>query len=139
MNMHRTYSEAPLKIKIIMVGDSGVGKTNIKDRFCRGTFAVLSNSTIGVEYAGRKFWAPWGGKKERFEINFWDVAGTSTENVVSPLYFKNAMGVIYVYDITKENSLESLSEWRKKVLDHANCPKMTEVLIGNKSDLVNLR
>ena len=46
--MHRTFSEVPLRLKIIMVGDSGVGKTNIKDRFCRDTFKVHSNSTVGI-------------------------------------------------------------------------------------------
>ena len=55
------------------------------------------------------------------------------------MYFKNAMGVIYVYDITKEDSLESLSKWRETVLNNSNCHSINELLVGNKSDLTNLR
>jgi GTPase SAR1 family protein len=64
-----------LKIKIIIVGDSGVGKSNIRSRLCQNKFEIFSNKTVGVQYSQRKFLVPLENKLQTVAVNFWDVAG----------------------------------------------------------------
>lgn len=63
------------KVKIIIVGDSGVGKTNIRERLCQNKFDPFSVKTIGVQYSTRRFYAPFEEKMQRFAVCFWDIIG----------------------------------------------------------------
>lgn len=73
-----TYPEEDLKIKIILVGDSGVGKSNIRSRFCRNKFDPFSYRTVGVEYATRSFLAAIDNTQQKFTACLWDIVGERT-------------------------------------------------------------
>lgn len=63
------------KLKVILVGDSGVGKTNIKERFCQNKFDPFSTKTVGVQVAFRKFISPFEERQQKFTVCFWDIVG----------------------------------------------------------------
>lgn len=133
----RNIDEEQYKIKIIFVGDSGVGKSNIRERLCQNKFDPFSNKTIGVQFSTRKFLAPFEEKMQRFVACFWDVLGQNTPELL-PSYFKNLMGIIYVFDLTNEQTLNNLKLWREIVQQH-NHNRVTQLLLGNKKDLKYLR
>ena len=126
------------KIKIIVIGDSGVGKTNIRERLCQNKFDPFSLKTIGVQFSTRRFFAPFEDKMQRFVLCLWDIVGDLNNPELNSSFFSNIMGVIYVFDLTNEETLKSLQQWRQKVEEH-NRNRVVDLLVGNKKDLKHLR
>lgn len=120
--------------KIVLIGDSGVGKSNLLSRFTRDEFNLESRSTIGVEFATRT--VEVDGKRVKAQI--WDTAGQERYRAITSAYYRGALGALIVYDITKTESYESVSRWLKELKDHADANIIIE-LVGNKSDLDHLR
>ena len=87
----------------------------------------------------RKFWAPFKGKEEAITLCCWDISGDIEKNSLVLEYCKNAIGIIYVYDTTDGETFENLNKWRQIILEHSNSEIYTEMLIGNKCDLMNFR
>lgn len=127
-------SEPDYLLKIILVGDSGVGKTNILGQFVRNEFNPESKTTIGVEFATRT--VQIDGKIIKAQI--WDTAGQERYRAVTSAYYKGASGAMLVYDITNSISFNSVRKWLKEIRDNAD-RQVCIMLIGNKRDLDNLR
>ncbi|ODV71728.1 Rab family GTPase YPT31 [Cyberlindnera jadinii NRRL Y-1542] len=121
-------------LKIVLIGDSGVGKSNLLSRFTRNGFNLDSKSTIGVEFATKTLEVD--GKKLKAQI--WDTAGQERYRAITSAYYRGAMGALIVYDITKPETYENVSKWLKELKDHADDNLVVE-LVGNKSDLEHLR
>jgi small GTP-binding protein len=137
--MARTSSSAEavepdLVVKIIIVGDSGVGKTNIISQFARKKFNPGSKTTIGVEFVSKTFEVH--GKVVRAQI--WDTAGQERYRSVASAYYKGASGAIVVYDITSSTSFASVGRWLEEVRQTADDGVLI-TLIGNKADLADSR
>lgn len=120
--------------KIVLIGDSGVGKSNLLSRFTRGEFNLESKSTIGVEFATRTIQTE--GKTIKAQI--WDTAGQERYRAITSAYYRGAVGALLVYDIAKRASFENVERWLKELRDHA-VPNIVIMLVGNKSDLRHLR
>ncbi|GMM35714.1 Rab family GTPase [Saccharomycopsis crataegensis] len=120
--------------KIVLIGDSGVGKSNLLSRFTRNEFNIESRSTIGVEFATRT--VEIDGKRVKAQI--WDTAGQERYRAITSAYYRGAVGALVVYDISKSESYESVSRWLKELKEHADANIIIE-LVGNKSDLDHLR
>ncbi|CAK9437205.1 uncharacterized protein LODBEIA_P15830 [Lodderomyces beijingensis] len=120
--------------KIVLIGDSGVGKSNLLSRFTRDEFNLESRSTIGVEFATRTL--EIDGKRVKAQI--WDTAGQERYRAITSAYYRGALGALIVYDIAKTESYESVSRWLKELKEHADANIVIE-LVGNKSDLDHLR
>ncbi|WPK27520.1 hypothetical protein PUMCH_004911 [Australozyma saopauloensis] len=120
--------------KIVLIGDSGVGKSNLLSRFTRDEFNLESKSTIGVEFATRTL--EIDGKRVKAQI--WDTAGQERYRAITSAYYRGAVGALIVYDISKTESYESVSRWLKELKEHADANIVIE-LVGNKSDLDHLR
>ncbi|CAH6722223.1 GTP-binding protein Ypt32p/YPT11 [[Candida] jaroonii] len=120
--------------KIVLIGDSGVGKSNLLSRFTRDEFNLESRSTIGVEFATRTL--EIDGKRVKAQI--WDTAGQERYRAITSAYYRGAVGALIVYDISKTESYESVSRWLKELKEHADANIVIE-LVGNKSDLDHLR
>mmetsp|Transcript_9998 Transcript_9998/g.14564 ORF Transcript_9998/g.14564 Transcript_9998/m.14564 type:complete len:218 (+) Transcript_9998:36-689(+) len=119
--------------KIVLVGDSGVGKSNLLSRFTRNTFTEDEKSTIGVEFATRI--VPMAdGKKVKAQI--WDTAGQERYRAITNAYYRGALGAMLVYDVTKQNTFDNIPRWLRELRDHAN-RDIVLVLVGNKCDLVD--
>ncbi|XP_052768541.1 ras-related protein Rab-11B-like [Mya arenaria] len=120
--------------KVVLVGDSGVGKTNLLSRFTRNEFNMESKSTIGVEFATRNMQIK--GKTVRAQI--WDTAGQERYRAITSVYYRGAVGALVVYDISKASSFENLDKWLGELSEHAD-PFCCIMIVGNKVDLKHLR
>ncbi|XP_033725110.1 ras-related protein rab-11.1-like [Pecten maximus] len=120
--------------KIVLVGDSGVGKTNLLSRFTRNEFNAESKSTIGVEFATRNLTIK--GKTVRAQI--WDTAGQERYRAITSVYYRGAVGALVVYDITKPQTFDNLHKWLDELKEHAD-PYVCIMIVGNKTDLISVR
>ncbi|CAF1440687.1 unnamed protein product [Adineta ricciae] len=120
--------------KIVLIGDSGVGKSNLLSRFTRNEFNLESRSTIGVEFATRSIQVD----KKTIKAQIWDTAGQERYRAITSAYYRGAVGALLVYDISKHNSYENVERWLKELRDHADS-NIVITLVGNKSDLRHLR
>jgi small GTP-binding protein len=125
----------PPLYKIVMLGDSGVGKTSLVARLTNPDRPLNHDisATMGIEFDTQMLDTPHG----KVKAQIWDTAGQERfARVLLPTYFRKAKGVILVYDITNAKSLESLGErWMTQLNDHANSDELAKLLVGNKSDL----
>ncbi|EIW85538.1 GTPase [Coniophora puteana RWD-64-598 SS2] len=120
--------------KVVLIGDSGVGKSNLLSRFTRNEFNLDSKSTIGVEFATRTINVD--GKTVKAQI--WDTAGQERYRAITSAYYRGAVGALLVYDIAKHATYANVTRWLKELRDHADA-NIVIMLVGNKSDLKHLR
>ncbi|CAM8935167.1 hypothetical protein QQ045_013085 [Rhodiola kirilowii] len=131
---NRQEEEYDYLFKIVLIGDSGVGKSNLLSRFTRNEFCLESKSTIGVEFATRTLQVE--GRTIKAQI--WDTAGQERYRAITSAYYRGARGALLVYDTTKPTTFENVSRWLKELRDHADA-NIVIMLIGNKTDLKHLR
>ena len=123
-----------LLYKIIIIGDSNVGKSNILSRYTKDQFQGNSKATVGVEL-GTKFVKVEGvGAK----LQIWDTAGQERYRSLTSSYYKGCHGCFIVYDITNEASFESINTWYEQAVKEAG-KDISIILVGNKCDLENER
>ncbi|KAI7893642.1 Rab11A, rab family GTPase [Mucor mucedo] len=117
--------------KLVVVGDSGVGKTNLLGRFVHDTFDFASKSTIGLDLTIKNMVVK--GKRVRAQI--WDTAGQERYRSITKRYYRGSVGALLVYDITKRDSFSGISRWLNELRINEAHPDSIIMLIGNKSDL----
>jgi len=120
--------------KVVLIGDSGVGKSNLLSRFTRNEFSLESKSTIGVEFATRSIEVD----EKTIKAQIWDTAGQERYRAITSAYYRGAVGALLVYDIAKHLTYENVERWLKELRDHADT-NIVIMLVGNKSDLRHLR
>lgn len=120
--------------KVVLIGDSGVGKSNLLSRFTRNEFNLESKSTIGVEFATRSVEAE--GKIIKAQI--WDTAGQERYRAITSAYYRGAVGALLAYDISKRITFENVGRWLKELREHAD-ENIVIMLVGNKRDLRHMR
>ncbi|KAI4292245.1 Ras-related protein Rab-11A [Pancytospora philotis] len=121
--------------KIVLIGDTNVGKTHILSRLIKDSVPSASKPTIGVEF-GTKTFAVDGAT---VKAQIWDTAGQERYHAITSAYYRGSSGAVVVYDITKKNSLENaLTLWLRNLRQVAD-PSLPVLLIGNKSDLKSKR
>ena len=121
-------------VVVVLIGDSGVGKSNLLSRFTRNEFNLESKSTIGVEFATRSIQVD--GKTIKAQI--WDTAGQERYHSLAPMYYRVAQAAIVVYDITNTDTFTRAKNWVKELQRQAS-PNIVIALSGNKADLANKR
>jgi small GTP-binding protein len=121
----------PTKVfKFIVIGSSGVGKTAILKRLIDDVFIPESNSTIGVEFLASEIEV----NEQPIKLQIWDTAGQERFRSIAKAYFRSAIGVILVFDLTDRKSFDELNQWLEDI--HQLCdPNAVVTLIGNKLDL----
>lgn len=120
--------------KIVLVGDSAVGKSNLLARFARDEFYPNSKSTIGVEFQTQKMNIE--GKEIKAQI--WDTAGQERFRAVTSAYYRGAVGALLVYDISRRRTFDNIGRWLNELQTHSDMNVVT-ILVGNKSDLRDAR
>jgi Ras-related protein Rab-11A len=120
--------------KIVIVGDSGVGKSNILSRYIQDEFYKESKSTVGVELSTKIYKI----KDSIVKVNIWDTAGQERYKSITGSYYKGARGAMIVYDITKKDTFESVNKWHSDIRSMGDNGIMV-LLVGNKCDLNLLR
>ncbi|XP_053133502.1 ras-related protein Rab-13 isoform X1 [Hemicordylus capensis] len=130
-NMAKSYDHL---FKLLLIGDSGVGKTCLIIRFAEDNFSGTYISTIGIDFKIRT--VEIEGK--RIKLQVWDTAGQERFKTITTAYYRGAMGIILVYDITDEKSFENIQNWMKSIKENASAG-VERLLLGNKCDMESKR
>ncbi|KAI3461815.1 hypothetical protein Pfo_018478 [Paulownia fortunei] len=120
--------------KIVVIGDSAVGKSNLLSRFARDEFDHNSKATIGVEFQTQVLEVD--GKEVKAQV--WDTAGQERFRAVTSAYYRGAVGALVVYDISRKTTFDSIKRWLDELSTHCDTAVAT-MLVGNKCDLENIR
>ncbi len=122
-------------LKIIILGSSTVGKSSIYLRYFNNKFNVNTMVTVGVDFKTKYF--KFDDEKE-IKINFVDTAGQEKYRAISQNYLKGTDGVIFVFDLTKKETFQLISDWMQFMKEH-NKKNIGKILFGNKNDLISER
>lgn len=117
--------------KILIIGDSSVGKSSLMLRFCDDAFNEKQLSTIGVDFKVK--YMVENGK--RLKMAIWDTAGQERFRTLTSSYYRGAQGIILVYDCTHRETFASLSHWLDEIKTHSTHDDAIKMLIANKVDL----
>ncbi|CAN4109108.1 unnamed protein product [Withania somnifera] len=120
--------------KIVLIGDSAVGKSQLLARFARNEFSLDSKATIGVEFQTKTLLLD----NKTVKAQIWDTAGQERYRAVTSAYYRGAVAAMLVYDLTKRQSFDHMARWLEELREHAE-RKIVIMLIANKSDLGSLR
>ena len=126
----RGGGKAQYMFKIVIVGDTGTGKSNLLSRFTKKEFHKDSKATIGVDFATHQI--EHDGKT--IEVQVWDTAGAERYKAITAAYYRGAIGALIVYDITNHLSFQNCAAWVRELRAHTD-PSIVVMLVGNKCDL----
>ncbi|KAM9807448.1 ras-related protein Rab-8B [Neosynchiropus ocellatus] len=129
--MAKTYDYL---FKLLLIGDSGVGKTCLLFRFSEDSFNTTFISTIGIDFKIRTI--ELDGKRVKLQI--WDTAGQERFRTITTAYYRGAMGIMLVYDICNEKSFENIKNWIRNIEEHASSD-VEKMILGNKCDMTDRR
>merc|ERR1712139_25489 len=115
--------------KLLLIGDSGVGKSCLLLRFADDTYTESYISTIGIDFKIRTL--ELDGKRVKLQI--WDTAGQERFKTITTAYYRGAMGILLVYDVSEEKSFANINTWINAINQHAS-DSVNKVLLGNKAD-----
>ena len=120
--------------KIVLIGDSAVGKTNILSKYLTDQFDPDSKSTVGVEFGTKNFKVD----NNIVKVQIWDTAGQERYRSITNAYYKGAKGALVTYDITNKKSFENLDRWMSDLKTNGD-DNISIILLGNKTDLEDKR
>jgi len=121
-----------MQIKLLMIGDSGVGKTCLLLRYANDSFSPTFITTIGIDFKIKN--VEIDGK--RIKLQIWDTAGQERFRTITTSYFRGAQGILLVYDVTDRRSFESIRNWISQIQQHADV-HVNKILCGNKCDMTD--
>ncbi|CAL8305229.1 unnamed protein product [Merluccius merluccius] len=114
--------------KLLIIGDSNVGKSSLLLRFADNSFSGSYITTIGVDFKIRTV----DIDGERVKLQIWDTAGQERFRTITSTYYRNTHGVIIVYDVTNPESFVNVKRWLNEITQ--NCDNVSKILVGNKND-----
>ncbi|XP_015791906.1 ras-related protein Rab-10 [Tetranychus urticae] len=120
--------------KLLLIGDSGVGKTCILFRFSDDAFNSTFISTIGIDFKIKTIEL----RGKRIKLQIWDTAGQERFHTITTSYYRGASGIMLVYDITNLKSFDSVAKWLRTIDEHAN-EDVEKMILGNKCDMEDKR
>jgi len=125
MGSHRDYDHL---FKLLIIGDSGVGKSSLLVRFADNQFSGNYITTIGVDFKIRTIEL----NGERVKLQIWDTAGQERFRTITSTYYRGTHGVIVVYDVASGDSFANVKRWLHEI--NQNCDEVSRILVGNKCD-----
>ena len=123
-----------LILKLVLIGDSGVGKTNILSRYNNNEFSLATQPTVGVEFGNKVI------KKENksIKLQLWDTAGQERYKAITNAFYKGSKGAFVVYDITRKSTFLNIDNWIGELKTNGS-DDILIILVGNKTDLEDKR
>ena len=118
-------------LKLLSLGETGVGKTSIISMYAENSFFANQEATIGIDFKTKNL----KYKNKQFKILIWDTAGQERFRKITNQYYNNADGIFLVYDITQNNTFEQISYWINEINNKIDKNKIGIILIGNKIDI----
>ncbi|CEG42404.1 gtp binding protein [Plasmopara halstedii] len=132
--MGDTGNSKAREVKVVLLGDTGVGKSSLVLRFVTNNFRPYSESTIGASFMSKMIVV----NDTPIKYQIWDTAGQEKYHSLAPMYYRGAAAAIVVYDITRKQSLTTLKNWVKE-LKQLGPDNIVIAIAGNKSDLEEKR
>uniref|UniRef100_A0A7S0V162 Uncharacterized protein n=1 Tax=Polytomella parva TaxID=51329 RepID=A0A7S0V162_9CHLO len=130
--MARSKQDCDHLVKLLLIGDSGVGKSCLLLRFSEDSFTSSFITTIGIDFKIKRLTI--GNSDVKLQI--WDTAGQERFRTITSAYYRGAMGILLVYDVTDEASFNNIRNWMRNIEQHASdC--VNKILVGNKSDMAS--
>ena len=129
-----TQKSYDLLFKLLLIGDSGVGKTSLLLGYSDNNFNNNFIPTIGIDFKIKTI--ELHGKKIKLQI--WDTAGQERFISITTSYYRGAMGIMLVYDVTNSKSFDNISKWLRNIQEHSN-PDVEKIILGNKCDMEDRR
>ncbi|CAM1314279.1 RAB27A (predicted) [Pycnogonum litorale] len=132
-------------IKVLALGDSGVGKTSFLHQYTDGSFNNKFISTVGIDFREKRMvYKPpgteySGGRSQRIHLQLWDTAGQERFRSLTTAFFRDSMGFLLLFDLTSEQSFLNIRNWLEQLKTHAYCDDPDIILCGNKVDLEDRR
>ncbi|XP_009553739.2 ras-related protein Rab-18-B [Cuculus canorus] len=126
----RGMEAAGLTVKLLLVGDSAVGKSSLLLRFTGGAFDPSQKPTIGVDFKVKKMVIDG----HAVQLAIWDTAGQERFRTLTPSYYRGAQGVILVYDVTRKDTFAGLESWLNELEVYTTKSNTVKMLVGNKTD-----
>jgi len=130
-----TYHDDSLLFKVILIGDSGVGKSSVLLKYTTNEFMQLSSSTVGLEFASKNVEID---NETIIKLQIWDTAGQESYKSIVRSFYKHAKAVFLVYQVNRKDTFESLKSWMHEIRENS-CEDIVVVLMGNQCDLVKER
>lgn len=124
-------TESAYTINVMVIGDAGVGKTNLTSRYVEDRFDEDSIPTIGADFLQKI--VEFNGKQTH--VKFWDTAGQERYRSLGQKFYNQAQGIVLVYDVTDQSTFDSLSQWVANLKQNIQKQDYCTILIGNKVDL----
>ena len=121
-------------VKLLLIGDSGVGKSCIMMRFADDSFSSSFITTIGIDFKIKTITL----NNKKIKLQIWDTAGQERFRTITTAYYRGAMGIIMVYDITDELSFSNIRNWMLNIETHASI-NVKKIMVGNKIDMESYR
>mmetsp|Transcript_27212 Transcript_27212/g.37856 ORF Transcript_27212/g.37856 Transcript_27212/m.37856 type:complete len:216 (-) Transcript_27212:248-895(-) len=122
--------EEVLKLKFVLLGDAGVGKSSLMHRLCVGQWKQETVTTIKINFD--KYRLQRDGRA--IQLNLWDTAGQEKYRSIAPVYYRDADAALVLYDVTRQDSLKSIQYWIKQLQDHLQQDDLVVAVLGNKID-----
>jgi len=131
LRMTSAIPEAPPNLKLLLIGNSSVGKSSLLTRFTDASFTPEdeSSATIGVDFRVCKMEV----KGKRVKLSIWDTAGQERFRTITSSYYRGAQGIILVYDIANRETFDALPRWYTELEQYVS-PHIVKILVGNKLD-----
>eukprot|EP01130_Rhizamoeba_saxonica_P012368 TRINITY_DN51_c1_g1_i1.p1 TRINITY_DN51_c1_g1~~TRINITY_DN51_c1_g1_i1.p1 ORF type:complete len:200 (-),score=44.70 TRINITY_DN51_c1_g1_i1:45-644(-) len=120
-------------LRVLVIGDSGVGKSALLLRFTDDTFSESFISTIGVDFKTKTL--PLGDKKENYHLQIWDTAGQERFRTITHSFYRSAQCCLVVFDVTNRESFESVKNYWLQSIDRYSGQDVEKIVVGNKVDL----
>jgi Ras-related protein Rab-18 len=131
MKPHQKNDTYDHLFKLLLIGDSGVGKSSLLVSFTENKFTDDMTTTIGVDFKVKYV----NVRGKRVKLVIWDTAGQERFRTLTSSYYRGAQGIILIYDITNRESFDNLKNWLKEVNLYATYTDTVKLLVGNKIDL----
>jgi len=119
--------------KLLLIGESCVGKSAIIKRFAEDKFAATATSTVGVDFLIKNLSIPESGKVVKLQI--WDTAGQERYQLITPICYRGANAIILVYDVTDTAALAGIRKWHDEAMKLVSKDSVQFIIIGNKNDM----
>jgi len=118
-------------LKILIIGESGVGKSSLLLRFANDTFDPEISATIGVDFKVKEI----DNHGNKIKLAIWDTAGQERFRTLTPSYYRGGQGAILVYDVTSRESFQKIEDWLTELETYSTSPDIKKILVGNKCDM----
>jgi small GTP-binding protein len=124
-----------LSAKVLLIGDGSVGKTSLRNRYLKKQFATNYLPTLGADFVSKEALIKTNLGWKDLKFNIWDLAGQPTFKMIRGMYYRGAVGVLFVFDVNRPETLYSIENWIEELVKNVVSPQVALCIIGNKTDL----